>query len=139
MMKLSDHFTLEELTYSATADRLGIDNNPSEQERKNLKALCLKVLEPLRDRFRQPIRISSGYRCKELNKVVSGVSTSQHLKGEAADINIGLAGNRKLFELAEKMIKAGQLNVGQLINEKNYSWVHISLPDGKHNNQILHL
>ena len=138
-MKLSDNFTLEELTESATAKRLGIDNKPSEQIRLNLKALCEKVLQPLRNKFRNPIRISSGYRCQALNKAVGGVSTSQHLKGEAADINIGIPSNRKLFEVAEKMIKEGQLEVGQLINERGYQWIHISLPDKKHKNQILHL
>ena len=138
-MKLSYNFTLEELIESATASRLGINNQPSEKIISNLKALCEKVLQPLRDSFRQPIRITSGYRCQALNKAVSGSNTSQHLKGEAADINIGLSGNRKLFELAQKMVKEGKLEVGQLINERNYSWVHISLPDGKHKNQIIHL
>lgn len=138
-MKLSYNFTLEELIESATASRLGINNQPSEQIISNLKALCEKVLQPLRDNFRQPIRITSGYRCQALNKAVSGSTTSQHLKGEAADINCGIPDNRKIFELAQKMIKEGKLEVGQLINERNYSWVHISLPDGKHKNQILHL
>ena len=139
MMYLTSNFTMEELVASATATRLKIDNTPSRDEEIKLCHLASFILQPLRDRYGQPIRISSGYRCKALNKAVNGVPTSQHLKGEAADINNGIPENRKIFELAQKMIKEGKIEVGQLINEKGYQWIHISLPDNKHKNQILHL
>ena len=91
-MKLSEHFDLNEFTRSATADRLHIDNslNPSDPTGQsiinNLRNLCEKVLEPLRQHFGIPVVISSGYRCPALNKAVGGVPNSQHLTGEAADI-----------------------------------------------------
>ena len=139
MEYLTDNFTKEELVASATAKRLGIDNTPSKEESEKLHLLASKILQPLRDAYRNPIRISSGFRCKALNKAVNGVPTSQHLKGEAVDINNGIPENRKIFELAQKMVKEGKIKVGQLINERGYQWIHISLPDDKHTNQILHL
>ncbi len=139
MKHLTSNFTREELIDSATAKRLGIDNTPTREADANLCLLAYYVLQPLRDEFKKAIRISSGYRCQKLNQVLGGVPTSQHLKGEAADINNGIPDNRRIFELAVKMIKEGKLQVGQLINERNYSWIHISLPDKKHKNQILHL
>ncbi len=136
---ITNNFTYEELIASATARRLNIDNTPSKEESKNLQLLATKILQPLRDAYKKPIYISSGYRCKALNKAVNGTSTSQHLKGEAVDINNGIPENKKIFELAQKMIKDGKIEVGQLINEKGYQWIHISLPNSKHKNQILHL
>ena len=138
-MNITLNFTREELVASATATRLKIDNTPSKDEEIKLSHLASFILQPLRDRYGKPIRISSGYRCKALNKAVNGVPTSQHLKGEAADINNGVAENKKIFHLAKQMIDEGQLEVGQLIDEKGFSWIHISLPDKKHRNQILHL
>lgn len=138
-MYITSNFTMEEMVASNTATRLGIDNKPDDKAYTQLCLLALDVLQPLRDAYKMPIKISSGYRCFSLNKAVGGVTTSQHLKGEAADINNGQSENRKIFNLAKKMIAEGKLNVGQLIDEKNYSWVHISLPDNKHHNQILHL
>ena len=76
MEYLTDNFTKEELVASATAKRLGIDNTPSKEESEKLHLLASKILQPLRDAYRKPIRISSGFRCKALNKAVSGVPTS---------------------------------------------------------------
>ena len=138
-MRLSKNFTLEELTYSATAARKGIDNTPSEKEINALKRLCTNVLQPIRDEYGMPIVITSGYRCKELNSLVGGAPSSQHRYGEAADMKVGnKTQNKALFDLIAKMIKAGKITVGQLINEYSYSWIHVSLPRlGKKNNQIL--
>lgn len=138
-MYITSNFTMEEMVASNTATRLGIDNKPDRNAYSQLCLLALDVLQPLRDSYQKPIKISSGYRCPLLNKAVGGVSASQHLKGEAADINNGQKENKRIFNLAKKMIEEGKLNVGQLIDEKGYSWVHISIPNGKHHNQILHL
>ena len=90
-MQLTEHFTLEEFTFSSTAKARGIDNTVSSQRViENLRTLCEQVLEPLRSYANQPITISSGYRCKTLNKVVGGARNSQHMTGEAADIHIPL-------------------------------------------------
>lgn len=85
-MKLTEHFDLSEFTRSATADRLHIGNTIPEELIPNLRNLCEKVLEPLRRYANEPVIISSGYRCPELNRLVGGSINSQHLKGEAADI-----------------------------------------------------
>ena len=138
-MYITSNFTIEELVASQAATRLDIDNTPDDKAYSQLCLLALEVLQPLRDAYKKPIKISSGYRCSKLNKAVGGVPTSQHQKGEAADIDNCTTENKKIFNLAKKMIEEGKLNVGQLIDEKGYSWVHISLPDGKHHNQILHL
>ena len=82
---LTAHFCLEEFTQSATAAKHGICNEPPIDAISNLQNLCQQVLEPLREHYGRAIHISSGYRCKELNRRVGGVANSQHLKGEAAD------------------------------------------------------
>lgn len=136
---ITKNFSMEELVASNTARMKGIDNTPDKEVEARLVQLAQQVLQPLRNRYGKPIKISSGYRCQALNKAIGGVSTSQHLKGEAVDINNGQIENKKLFLLASKMIKEGVMEVGQLIDEKGYKWLHISLPDNKHRNQILHL
>ena len=136
---ITKNFSMEELVASNTARMKGIDNTPDKEVEARLVQLAQQVLQPLRDSYGKPIMISSGYRCQALNKAIGGVSTSQHLKGEAVDINNGQIENKKLFLLASKMIKEGVIEVGQLIDEKGYKWLHISLPDNKHRNQILHL
>ena len=85
-MQLSENFTLTELTRSATADRLNIRNVPDETQIQNLKNLCVKLLQPLRDGYSKPLSISSGFRCPALNKAANGSPTSDHLTERAADI-----------------------------------------------------
>lgn len=129
-MKLSEHFTLEELTKSATAKRLNILNTPNEEEMEKLTTLCKTVLEPIRMRYNRPIVVSSGFRCYKLNDAVGGSKTSQHVKAEAADIHSlsdTREDNKELFKLIKEMIDNGEITVGQLINEYDYDWCHISL------------
>ena len=85
-MKITKNFTLEEFEHSETAIRNNIDNRVPERYIKNVKALAEKVLQPTRNRIGIPLYISSGYRCKMLNTAVKGAVTSQHTRGEAADI-----------------------------------------------------
>ena len=87
-IQLSEHFKLSEFTRSATSTARKIDNTPSQEVISNLKVLCQNVLEPLRAFAQQPIIISSGYRCPQLNIKVGGVYSSQHTLGEACDIHI---------------------------------------------------
>ena len=131
------YFTLEELLYSKTALNKKIQNIPSWEAVDNLEKLATDILDPLREKWGSPISVTSGFRSEKLNAELKGSKTSQHRFGQAADLDC--KNNKKLFELAEQMIKDGELQVGQLIDEYNYSWVHISLPDAKHQNQILHL
>ena len=88
-MKISSNFTFEEFTASDTAKKHGIANTITDWEvRDNIIALVENVLQPLRDEYGKAIHINSGYRCKELNKLVGGVETSQHAKGQAADCGV---------------------------------------------------
>lgn len=143
-MKLSKNFTLEELVFSITASNHGIDNTPNAEARKCLKRLAVEVLQPIREAWGQPIVVSSGYRCPRLNAAVGGVKNSQHVLGQAADIKAAdPRQNGKLHALIKRMVKSGQLNVGQLIweygSKTNPTWVHVSLPrSGKANNQLLY-
>lgn len=138
-MNLSNNFTLSELTYSSTAESKGVDNIPDRWALENLKKLCNDILQPIRDKYGKSIFINSGYRSPKVNRLVGGSLSSQHTKGEAADITVGSKeGNKKLFDLIVKMIENKEITVGQLIDEKDYKWIHISL-HYKKVNQILHL
>lgn len=121
--KLSDHFTLEELIASDTADRLGIKNEPTLLEIEHAKQFLIPGLEEIRQLFGKPVIITSGFRSKELNKVTPGSSdTSQHTKFEAADIRCPEFGN--ILSLAKAII-ASDIKFDQLIYEYG-SWVHVS-------------
>ena len=138
-MNLSKNFTLSELTYSNSADSYNIENKPGRIELENLKKLCNEILQPIRDKFGKSIYVNSGYRNPKVNRLVGGSSSSQHIKGEAADITVGSKeGNKKLFDMIVQMIEDKEITVGQLLDEKDYKWLHISLPYRKVN-QILHL
>ena len=111
----SEHFTIEELCRSQVAVCLGIDNEPKREDIiANLKRLAFHTLEAVRLlNDNKPIRITSGYRCKELNKAVGGVATSQHQNGCAADFIVGSAEeNRRLFD---KIKSSGSVPFDQLI------------------------
>ena len=87
MERISENFSYREFEASAIADKKGICNViPSSEVRNAIEALVLNVLQPLRDNWGKPLHINSGYRCPELNRAVGGKPTSQHLKGEAADV-----------------------------------------------------
>ena len=132
---MGKYFTIGELSESSTAKKKGINNVPDGVVRDNLTALIDNILDPLRKAYGKPVTVNSGYRSPELNKAVGGASTSQHLTGEAADITAGNAvENKKLFDLAQGL----KLPFDQIIDEKNFAWVHISY--GRRNRrQVLHL
>ena len=118
-IQLSEHFRLSEFTRSATAIRYGIDNQPEIEDIEALQSLCVNVLEPLRRRF-GVIRITSGYRSPKLNSVIGGSRTSQHMRGEAADIHVGS------LEVAKKMFAYIMANIDfdQLLLEMKGGRVH---------------
>ena len=87
-MKLSNNFSLKEMVKSQTAERKGINNNPSEDHMNNLKLLCENVLQPVRDHFGKVVSVSSGYRSEALCEAIGSSKNSQHAKGQAADFEI---------------------------------------------------
>jgi hypothetical protein len=130
-MGLSNYFTLQELTSSNTAIRKGIDNTPSPEVVENLKQLCIDLLDPIRVGVQKPVRVSSGFRCEKLNKLLGGAKNSQHIYGEAADIQVDGMSTEELFQFIKD-----HFNYDQLIQEFD-SWVHISYRKGKNRNQNL--
>lgn len=118
------YFTINELCASETATKYNIRNIPNEEQRQNLISLVENVLDPLRELLGAPIYVNSGFRSKELNKKVSGVSNSQHLTGSAADVHC--YDNYTLY----KLLKNSDLPFDQLILEKGTTthpkWLHIS-------------
>ena len=93
-MKLSENFTLDELTKSQEAIRLGIENTPEDEHITNLILLCKNILQPLRNHFKIPVSISSGYRSAALCEAIGSSSKRQHTKGQAADFEIFGVHNR---------------------------------------------
>ena len=135
-MEKPQYFTAQELLRSDAAVQKKIPNLPSWEQLDNLKRLAF-MLDKIRVKLGKPISVSSGFRSARLNAAIGGADNSQHKNGEAADLEC--YSNRVLFNLIKSMIESGEITVGQLIDEYNYSWIHVSLPTDKLKNQILHI
>ena len=159
----ASYFKFSELTASATAERLAIDNTPPRAALQMLTVLVEQLLDPIRRRYGAPIIVTSGFRCPVLNTAVGGVANSHHIIGCAADIvapllspqggknqtapflssplggSEGGCGDQTqyLFHLIVKMQREGQIRFTQLIAEKGYRWLHISYVPGMLRNQII--
>ena len=137
-MNLSANFSLHELTKSETALRMGFDNSPDDEATENLRLLCEKVLQPVRDHFGKGVKVNSAYRSPESNAAVGGSKTSDHCKGMAADIEIPGVANA---ELAQWIMD--NLDYTQLILEfytpgiPDSGWVHVSYDPANLKNQEL--
>ena len=137
-MNLSKSFTLNELTKSQEATRLGIHNTPSDEHILNLKILCENILQPIRDFYGMPLSVSSGYRSAKLCEAIGSSSKSQHTKGQAADFEIFGVANK---DLADFVVK--NLDYDQCIlefwneNEPNSGWVHCSFNSSGNRKQFL--
>jgi len=126
-MNLSANFTLKELTKSDTATRLGIDNTPDDTTIENLKLLCEMVLQPVREHFGKSVTVNSGYRSPESNAAVGGSKTSDHCKGQAADIEIDGLPNPELAQWIMDNLDYTQLILEFYIQgQPNSGWVHVS-------------
>ena len=138
LVGMAQHFTLSELLHSDTAEARGIQNTPPHDVLRRLNYLMDNCLDPIRRLWGKPIGVNSGYRSPAPHAAVGGVATSQHVKGEAADITTGtVEGNKQLFD----MICASDISFDQLIDERNFRWLHISCKMGGIGNRraILHL
>ncbi len=127
-MKLTENFSLNELTKSQTAERKGIDNTPSAEHQENLKSLCEMILQPIRDHFGQVVSVSSGYRSPELCVAIGSSTQSQHAKGQASDFEIFGISNKELADYIDQNLDYDQLILeywkGE--DEPNSGWVHCS-------------
>ncbi len=132
------YFNLSELSASATAERLAIDNTPPRAAQRMLTILVEQLLDPIRRRYGAPIIVTSGYRCPALNTAVGGVANSHHIVGCAADITTGsVENNTMLFALIIDMQTTHAIRFTQLIAEKDYRWLHISYVPGMLRNQVV--
>ena len=154
------YFSINELTSSATALREGIDNRPNKCAYHLLHVLVQQLLDPIREAWGEPIVVSSGYRCKQLNALVGGAKYSHHILGCAADITAPLlspqgekksstmseylplgggreGANRKLFKFIQQMQQEGRIKFTQLILEGDGRWIHISYVPGDLRCQVI--
>ena len=138
MIKLSKHFSLEEMCRSNTARVKGLPNVPNAEQVNNLQQLCENVLQPLRDHLGEPVVINAGFRSQAVNMAVGGANNSQHTKGEAADIKC------KDLPFAKQIYAwiMDNLKFDQLILERkgNAVWVHVSYrANGKNRQQVFNV
>jgi len=137
-MILSQNFTLQELTYSDTAIRKGMNNEPNEEQINNLRLVCNNILEKVRSHFNAPVVVSSGYRSAEVCEAVGSSSKSQHTKGQAADFEIFGIPNK---DVADWIVN--NIDYDQCIlefwneNEPNSGWVHCSYNSAGNRRQYL--
>ena len=144
-MKLTKNFSLEELIRSNTAERKGIDNSPTAEHIHNLVALCENILQPLRDRVKHSIRITSGYRSERLNTAIGGASrdgkpSSEHCYGKAADIKLVIDGENRSEILYLAILEMGipfRQMIWEFGTEDTPSWVHISFNKEDNKRQTL--
>lgn len=129
-MKLTEHFTLEELTHSDYAIAHDIANDANEYVQQNLMMLCVLILEPLRVAIGSPIIINSGYRNKQVNAGVGGVPTSHHLLGLAADIQF--SSQAQLQQMLTVLKQNKHLDLALVERSKSSKWLHIQLPLTNH-------
>lgn len=129
---LSKNFSLKELHRSDTADRNGIDNTPGLDEIERLMYLVTHLLQPLRDLYGKPLIVNSGYRSPELNRAVEGSPTSQHMRGEAADIRPYNAAD---LDLLRRLVVESGLEFDQMIVYP--SFIHLSLKRSGNRKQII--
>ena len=137
-MKLTENFSLNELTKSQTAERKGIDNTPSPEHQDNLKSLCTYVLQPIRDHFSRVVSVSSGYRSPELCTAIGSKITSQHASGCAADFEIFGVSNKELADYINEELEYDQLILEYWKeSDPNSGWVHCSYSKNDNRKQYL--
>lgn len=137
-MYLSPSFSLNEFVKSGAAIRLGLDNTPPPSAVENLRELCLNVLQPIRNKWGLPVVISSGYRSANLNHAVGGSSTSLHLFGQAADIEVPGVSNAELWRFIRGNLPFDQLIAEYLeADDPRAGWIHVSYKKFENRKQAL--
>lgn len=134
---LSKNLSLREATKSVTALRLGIDNTPDDQVINNLELVATEIFQPLRNHFGVPIAVTSGYRSKALNKAIGGSRTSQHMAGQALDLDADVYGeitNYDIFKYIYTHLEFDQL-IWEFGTDLEPAWVHVSYKRGKGENR----
>lgn len=143
MTKISEHISLAEATKSQAAIRAKIDNTPDAKQMAAMKNVAEKCFEPLRKFHGKPIAVTSFFRNAAVNKLIGGSATSQHMTGEAMDIdadvfNNGIT-NKQVFEWLKKNVEFDQL-ISEYGTVDKPDWIHVSYRlDGKNRKQVLRI
>ncbi len=139
-MKISPHVSYKEATYSETATRNDIDNEPNAKQLLRIKVLCDNLFEPLRDWVSGPIKINSCFRSEELNTRIGGASSSQHMANNGAAMDIddtyGYRTNAEMFFYIKDNLEFDQM-IWEFGDDDNPDWVHVSYNRGDNRGQIL--
>ena len=124
---ISEHISYKEGVYSITATRLGIDNVPNDEQLNNMETIAEKVFEPLREWIGGPVKVNSFFRGLKLNTAIGGSSKSQHMKGQAIDIDdtFGLATNAEMYHWIKENLDFDQL-IWEFGDDDNPNWLHVS-------------
>jgi zinc D-Ala-D-Ala carboxypeptidase len=127
MKNISKHISYREGTFSVTAKRLGLENEPDEKQLENMRLLAEKIFEPLREYVGKPIKINSFFRSPELNRAIGGSSKSQHCKGQAIDIDdtYGNMKNYGMYNFIKENLDFDQM-IWEFGDDENPDWVHVS-------------
>ncbi len=139
MERISKYVTYAEVTKSNQATALKLANIPNAEQLNNLRLVCTKIFDPLREHFGKPIGISSGFRSVELNAKIGGSKSSQHCQGKALDIDGDIFGgisNKNIFEYIRKSCTFDQL-IWEFGTENHPDWVHVSYNEGNNRKQVL--
>ena len=138
MTTLTNNFSLEEMIQSQTALRNNLDNTPNESQIENLKGLCENILQPLRDYYQSPIKVTSGFRSEKLATLIGSKPTSQHCKGEAADFEIPGYDNKEVASHIKNNFDYDQLILEYYDeSDKNSGWIHCSFKSSDNRKQNL--
>jgi len=136
---ISKHISYKEGVYSRTATRLDINNEPNDEQLKNMKLIAEEVFEPLRAYVGGPIKINSFFRSPELNKAIGGSGKSQHCHGQAIDLDdtFGRCTNAEMYEFIKEHLDFDQM-IWEFGNKDNPDWVHVSyVSEEKNRNRCL--
>jgi zinc D-Ala-D-Ala carboxypeptidase len=138
-VNISKNLTLAEVTKSQTASRLGISNTPGKEELESLKLVAEKVFQPVREHFKVPIAVTSGYRSPALNKAIGGAKRSEHMMGRALDLDADIYGgvtNKQIFEFVRDNLTFNQL-IWEFGDDDSPDWVHISYSPTANRGEVL--
>lgn len=145
---MAKYFSYYEFIKSSTATKLGIDNNPTDETIQDNILELMGVMDKIRERWTDyckenclsdpAVIITSGYRCNALNKAVGGSKTSAHRVGAACDFEAKNGRNKDLFKVVQEVLKECQISFDQLIDEYDYSWIHLGLKNcsGERRNKV---
>ncbi|MCK4967540.1 MAG: peptidase M15 [Candidatus Aenigmarchaeota archaeon] len=138
-MKISENLSLKEVIKSNTADRLNINNMPTDEHLENLKIVAEKIFQPIREHFGVAIGVSSGYRSEGLNRAVKGSKTSHHCKGMALDLDADIfrkVTNKEIFDFILQNLDFTQL-IWEYGTNENPNWVHVAYDKNNLKKQVL--